>query len=226
MIEAVLFDLDGTLVDTAPDLIGALNHLLVEEGRPELPAASLRPYVSGGTRALLGQGFGLTPEDARYTPLAERFLARYATHLCVESLLFPGIAELLDALDAQSIRWGIITNKGTRFTIPLVAQLGLDHRAACVVSGDSAARPKPYPDPMYLACTIAGVSPERCIYIGDDQRDIQAGHAAGMPAVVAAYGYLGDGPSYTEWQGDAVIHTPGELMPLLPALASIQRKTK
>lgn len=219
MIKAVLFDLDGTLADTAPDLIGTLNRLLTEEGRAPLPCAALRRHVSGGTRALIGQGFGLTPDDPGYAILAERFLGLYERHVCDESQLFPGIPELLDTLEQTGIRWGIVTNKGQRFTEPLVRQLGLAARAACVISGDSAARAKPHPDPLLLACAQAAVAPQHSLYLGDDLRDIQAGHAAGMLAVVAAYGYLGDGPPYPEWDGDGIIHHPEELPDLLERMA-------
>ncbi|WP_186453757.1 phosphoglycolate phosphatase [Denitratisoma sp. DHT3] len=218
-IEVVLFDLDGTLVDTAPDLIGALNRLLTEEGRAPLPAAALRRHVSGGTRALIGQGFGLTPAEPAYAALAERFLGFYERHVCDASRLFPGIPELLETLERGGTRWGIVTNKGRRFTEPLVRRLGLAERAACVISGDSAARAKPHPDPLLLACARAAVAPERSLYLGDDLRDIQAGHAAGMLAVVAAYGYLGDGPPYGEWGGDGVIQHPAELPELLERIA-------
>lgn len=220
MIEAVLFDLDGTLVDTAPDLIGALNRLLQEEGRSQRLPGPLRRHVSGGTRALIGQGFGLNPGDPGYERLAERFLSLYEQHLCHESCLFPGIPELLESLEKADIRWGIVTNKTRRFAEPLVRQLGLAERAACVVSGDSTPRPKPHPDSLLLASSLTAVPPQQSLYLGDDLRDIQAGHAAGMHAVVAAYGYLGDGTHYSEWQGDGVIHHPTELPNLMKTMAT------
>lgn len=215
MIEGVLFDLDGTLADTAPDLIGALNRLLQEEGRPPLPVAQLRRHVSGGVGALLRQGFGLEPGQAGHERMVNRFLTLYEQHICDESRLFPGVAEVLAALEEAGVPWGIVTNKSQRFTLPLVQRLGLAQRAACVVSGDSAPRAKPHPDPLLLACAQAAVSPSRSLYLGDDLRDIQAGHAAGMWAIVAAYGYLGDGPPYAEWNGDGIIHQPEELLGLL-----------
>ena len=212
---AVLFDLDGTLADTAPDLGAALNHLLEEEGQAALPLAQLRPYVSGGARSLLQHGFGIAPGDPAQPALAERFLAHYARALCVATELFPGVPALLDQLDARGIKWGIVTNKAERFTLPLVERLGLRSRAACVISGDTAARPKPHPDPLLLACAQMQVDAGRACYVGDDQRDIVAGRAAGMLTIVAAYGYLGGEEHYTAWQADAVIAEPNDLLGLI-----------
>lgn len=215
MIEAVLFDLDGTLADTAPDLGGALNRLLEEQGLAPLPMPQMRPHVSGGTRALIRLGFQLSPEDTDYAALAQRFLAHYQAGLCVGTALFPGMAALLDALEARAVKWGVVTNKPQRFTLPLLECLGLKDRAACIVSGDSAARPKPDPAPLLLACTAAGVAPGKAIYVGDDLRDIVAGRAAGMRTVTAAYGYLGVAEPFESWQADAVIREPAEILGLL-----------
>jgi N-acetyl-D-muramate 6-phosphate phosphatase len=215
MIEAVFFDLDGTLADTAPDLGGALNRLLAEQGRMPLTMATLRPHVSAGTRGMLGIGFGLAPHDEAYAGLAQRFLELYAANLCDGTTLFDGMATLLDHLDDRCIPWGIVTNKPARFTVPLAECLGLSERAAAIVSGDSAAKPKPAPDALLLACNTADVAPERTLYIGDDLRDIQAAHAAGMRAVAAAWGYLGNGPTISEWGADATIGAPMDLLNLL-----------
>ena len=214
-IEAVLFDLDGTLADTAPDLGAALNRLLVEEACMPLPLSELRPHVSAGTRGMLKVGFHTAPGDPAYADLARRFLDHYAEDLCTGTTLFPGMPELLDALDARGIKWGIVTNKPQRFTLPLVEQLGLRQRAACIVSGDSTAYPKPHPAPLLLACEQAQVDPRNTVYVGDDQRDIVAGHAAGMRTIAAAYGYLGVDAPFETWQADAIIAAPEGILGLL-----------
>ena len=212
---AILFDLDGTLADTAPDLGGALNLLLAEANRPTLPLARLRPYVSGGARALIREGFGLLPQDGAYAPLLARFLQHYEAALCVATVLFPGVDAMLAGLEQRGLAWGIVTNKAQRFALPLVEQLGLRRRAACVVSGDTAWRPKPHPAPLLLGCAALQVAPDQAAYVGDDRRDIVAGRAAGMRTVTAAYGYLGGDEHYAAWQADAVILQPGDLLALL-----------
>jgi phosphoglycolate phosphatase len=214
-IEAVLFDLDGTFADTAPDLGAALNRLLAEEGRPPLAHAIFRPHTSAGTRGMLRAGFGITPDDAAYAALAERFLAHYTAALCVDTVLFEGMVELLGELEARGLSWGIVTNKPARYTLPLMAALGYAERAACLVSGDSAPRPKPFPDPILLGCAQIGIEPARCLYVGDDLRDIQAGRAAGTGTVAAAWGYLGPGAPITEWGADSLIAHPLEILNLL-----------
>lgn len=211
MTEGVLFDLDGTLADTAPDLAAAINLLRNEHNLDSMPLEQLRPHVSSGARGMLLAAFGLRPADDDYVHMAERFLSHYANHLCIETRLFEGMPELLDALDAASIPWGIVTNKQSRFTNPLVSALGLDGRAGCVISGDSAARPKPAPDPLLLGCLRAGILPQRCIYVGDDLRDIVAGKAAEMQTIAAAYGYLGVDDPIESWGADMIAHSPAEL---------------
>lgn len=214
-IEAVLFDLDGTFADTAPDLGAALNRLLVEEGRPPLAFDVFRPHTSAGTRGMLRAGFGIAPEDPAYAALAERFLAHYTAALCVHTVLFEGMVELLMELEAQGVAWGIVTNKPARFTLPLMAALGYGERAACIVSGDSAPRPKPYADPILLGCAQIGIEPARCLYVGDDLRDIQAGQSAGTGTVAAAWGYLGADTPITEWGADSLVAHPLEILDLL-----------
>jgi len=214
-IGAVFFDLDGTLADTAPDLGGALNELLAEVGKPMLEMAVLRPHVSAGTRGMLGIGFGLKPDHADYPDLARRFLDLYSARICVGTRLFDGISRLLDELDRRRIRWGVVTNKPARFTEPLMECLGLAKRCSAIISGDSAARPKPAPDTLLLACKKSGVSPQLTFYVGDDLRDIQAAHAAGTQAIAAAWGYLGDGMPIAQWNADATIATPLDLLELL-----------
>lgn len=213
--DAVLFDLDGTLADTAPDLGEAANRLRQRHDLAPLPLTSLRPYTSHGVRGMLQAAFDLGPDDPRYTSLAEQFLELYAERLCHQTTLFDGMEELLRTLEHASIKWGIVTNKRMRYTDPLIAALSLHERACCVISGDSAARPKPAPDPLLLACERASLTPARCIYVGDDLRDIEAGRAAGMATVAAAYGYLGDGPAIEHWQADAIIRSPTELLQLM-----------
>jgi phosphoglycolate phosphatase len=215
VIEAVLFDLDGTLADTAADLGDALNRLRADEGLPGLPTAAIRPHVSQGVRGLLRVGFSTGPGDAAYGILHPRFLAHYAAALCTRTTLFEGVADLLDMIEAEGTRWGVVTNKTSRYTLPLTTALGLTQRAACIVSGDSAPRPKPAPDPLLLASTIVGIRPQNCLYVGDDLRDIEAGHAAGMGTVAVAWGYLGDEKPIEEWGAGTIIQSPAEILGLL-----------
>lgn len=211
-IRAVLFDLDGTLADTAPDLAGALNALLEERRRPPIPVADARPVTSSGARGMLRVGFGIDPGHGEYEALKARFLELYESRICVETQLFAGIAELLAALEARAVPWGIVTNKAERFTRPLLEALALLDRAACVVGGDTTARAKPHPEPLLHAARGIGLAPDRCLYVGDDLRDVQAARAAGMPVLAAAYGYLGvDGDPHA-WGADAVIDHPLEVL--------------
>ncbi len=216
-ILGVLFDLDGTLADTAPDLAWALNTLRLRYDRPALPLATLRPLASHGARGLLKTGFDLSPSDPFFEELRDEFLTLYRDHLCVDTRLFDGVSELLDALDTRHISWGIVTNKLTRFTDPLVQQLGLEERAQCIVSGDTYARPKPYPDPLQGAARELELPVESLLYLGDDVRDMQAAQAAGIKGVVARYGYLGDGPDPGQWPAWGRIAHPLELLSYLPA---------
>ena len=212
---AVLFDLDGTLADTAPDLARALNRVRAAHRLAPMPVAITRPYTSSGARGLLKVGFGLDPEDERYEALRQQFLDFYAAEICVETRLFEGMAELLDQLDQDRLPWGVVTNKAERFTFPLLQGLHLDERAACVVGGDTAARAKPHPDPLLHAAAALQLPPSACLYVGDDLRDVQAARAAGMPVIAAKYGYLGDGGAIESWQADAVIEHPREVLDYL-----------
>jgi phosphoglycolate phosphatase len=212
MIRAVLFDLDGTLADTAPDLAGALNRLLAERGRSPVPIEEARPVTSSGARGMLRVGFGIDPQHAEYEPLKARFLDLYSARICVDTTLFAGIAELLAALEARAIAWGVVTNKAERFTLPLLDALALRTRASCVVGGDTAPRAKPHPDPLLHAARAMALAPELCLYVGDDLRDVQAARAAGMPVIAAAYGYLGDHGDPRSWGADAVIDHPLEVL--------------
>lgn len=210
--QAVFFDLDGTLADTAPDLCLALNRLLAEHGRAPVPLEAARIHTSSGARGMIGAGFGITPDAAIFASLRDRFLELYLASLCVHTQLFPGIPELLGSIESRPMVWGIVTNKAMRFTDPLVKQLGLTERAACIVSGDTTARAKPHPDSLLHAAQVAAVTPERCWYVGDDLRDIQAAHAAGMRAIAVRYGYLGDGAPPDAWGAEIVIDHPMQVI--------------
>ena len=215
MIEAVFFDLDGTLADTAADLGGALDRLRAEQGLPPLPAERVRPHVSKGVRGLLRVGFGIESDHPDYAQLQQRFLSHYESALCQDTALFDGMAAALDTLDAAGIKWGIVTNNTSRYTLPVVGALGLADRAACIVSGDSSPRPKPAPDPLLLASALAGTDAKQCLYVGDDLRDIQSARAAGMGAIAAAWGYLGDERPLEEWGADTIIQSPADIAGLL-----------
>lgn len=211
----ILFDLDGTLVDTAHDLAYALNLQRERHGLAMLPLDVIRPYASHGSKGLLSVGFDLSPEDESFEAMREEYLALYDQVLTRKPMLFEGVAELLATLDRMTVRWGVVTNKPRRFTQPLLQNIGLLERAACVVCADDAARPKPHPDTLLLACEQAGVNPQQCWYVGDAERDIEAGRAAGMQTVVALYGYLGEDDHPEEWGADVSVQAPLELLELL-----------
>ena len=215
MIQAVLFDLDGTLADTAQDLAGALNRLRAEHRMAPLPPELTRPHTSGGARGLLKVGFDLDPVDERYLPLRDRFLDFYEQALCVHTQLYAGMAELLGELERRTIAWGIVTNKPRRFTDPLVRELRLHTRAACVVSGDTTSKPKPAPDPLLHAAQVIRIAPAACLYVGDDLRDVQGARAAGMPVVAAGWGYLGVDCDPLSWDADAVLAHPAQILGFL-----------
>jgi phosphoglycolate phosphatase len=212
MIRCVLFDLDGTLADTAPDLAAALNKMRVDRGLAALPLEPLRRMASSGARGLVGVGFGLQPDDLDYEAHRVEFLDNYARALCVHSRLFDGVHELLDALEQSGRKWGVVTNKAARFTAPFARAIGLAGRAATIVSGDSTAHAKPHPAPLLLAALECGVAPQDCLYVGDDLRDVQAGRAAGMKTLAVTWGYLGDGAPPAEWGAAAVIDAPRQVL--------------
>jgi len=208
----VLFDLDGTLLDTAPDMGRALNRLLAEHGSPELDAATIRPVVSHGSLGLLKLGFDLNPDDAAFDTLRERFLTLYEADLALETVLFEGMAEVLARLEQENIPWGIVTNKPGGLTTPLLQQLDLVQRAACVVSGDTLAQRKPDPAPLFYACEQLGLNPATGFYVGDAERDIEAARRAGMPSLVAAYGYLHPNEQPETWGAEGVLQSPLDLL--------------
>ena len=210
--KAILFDFDGTLADTAADLSRALNHLRKARGLPDLPLAALRPHASSGARGLIGAGLGILPDHPEFKPLREAFLNHYAEKICVDTRLFPGMQELLTALEARGLRWGIVTNKSTKLTRMIVKALGLEARAACVVCGDTTPHLKPNPASLLHAAKELALAPRDCVYLGDDQRDIEAARAAGMPVYAVGWGY---GADLQAWQADAVIEKPIDLISLL-----------
>ena len=216
-VSLVLFDLDGTLADTAPDLAATANAMREARGLDALPFDSLRPLASHGARGLLGRALAVSPQDPGYEELRQEFFARYEAALCVHTRLFEGIEPLLASLEGAGRRWGIVTNKITRFTAPLVRALDLERRAACVVSGDTTAYAKPHPAPLLHAAAAAGRPPADAIYVGDDLRDVDAGRAAGMPTVAVRYGYLGDAAPIESWGADHIVDTPAALAALLIA---------
>ena len=214
-LRSVLFDLDGTLADTAPDLGFALNQQRLARGMSELPVDELRPHASSGARGLLQAGFGIRPDSSGYPELRDEFLDLYEKCLSRNSALFPGVSALLDAIEDRGMTWGIVTNKSERFTFPLLRALRLLERSACVICGDTTPFAKPHPTPLVEAMTRIGTTAARCIYVGDDERDVQAGHAAGMSVVVARYGYLGNGRPPEQWNADGFVDTPAQLGPIL-----------
>lgn len=215
---AVLFDLDGTLADTAPDLAYAANSLRLADGVPPLAFEILRPMTSHGARGLIKEAVGLTPDDPGFEHARLRFLSFYENNLCVHSKLFPGIPQLLDGIETRGLPWGIVTNKVEYFALPLVQQLGLGNRCAVTVGGDTTANPKPAPDPLLHAAKAINVAPEACVYVGDDLRDIEAAHAAGMTSVAVRWGYLGDGLPIDKWNAHHIVRTPKDLHDLLETL--------
>jgi len=219
--DALLLDLDGTLLDTAPDMGGALNRLRAEHGLEPLPAALIRPTVSHGAMRLVALGF---PEasGAEFERLRLRFLDLYAERLAEGTRLFPGIEAVLASLEARDTPWGIVTNKPGWLTGPLLEALGLARRAACAVSGDTVAERKPHPLPLLHAAGLIGVAAERCVYVGDAERDIQAGRAAGMTTVVAAYGYLSAEDEPSRWQPDGIVASPDELLAWVHRVPELQ----
>jgi 2-phosphoglycolate phosphatase len=211
-IRTVLFDLDGTLIDTAPDMAAALDKLCAEQNQTALPYAEVRPHVSNGSAALVKLAFGENLDSAYLEILKQRYLELYAQDLAQESKLFAGTEAVLQHLESNNLNWGVVTNKPGFLTLPLMQALKLDQRAACIVSGDSTQNRKPHPEPMHFACELAGSKSEQCIYVGDARRDIEAGYNAGMKTLVARYGYIGEWENIADWGADAQIDKPEDIL--------------
>ncbi|APZ42818.1 phosphoglycolate phosphatase [Acidihalobacter ferrooxydans] len=212
ILRGVLFDLDGTLLDTAPDMAGALTALRAEEGLPPLPFEQMRGHVSHGSKGLVDIGFGTALAPERFAALRQRFLDIYAASLCQGTRLFPGMEALLRALESAGIVWGIVTNKPGYLTDPLLHTLGLGARSRCVVSGDTLAQRKPHPAPLLHAATLCGLAPGDCLYIGDAERDIAAGRAAGMRTAIARWGYIDAADRPQTWGADAALEAPADTL--------------
>lgn len=213
--QGVFFDLDGTLADTAPDLVAATNQLLIARNLTPKPYEFLRPYASAGARGLLEGAFGIHPDHPDFISLRDEFFGNYEKALLVESKLFDEMHHLLDQMDSAKLPWGIVTNKSARFTNPLVDLMGLGQRAIATVSGDTTPHSKPHPEPILHAARLANIDPTKSIYVGDDIRDVVAGKAAGMKTVAAAYGYCGCKEPPEAWGADYIINQPLELLPIL-----------
>ena len=211
-IKTVLFDLDGTLADTAPDLAYALNETLKQNGKPQLPYEDIRPHVSHGGIALVRLGFRLEPEHPDFETYRDQFLDIYKNNIAAQTRLFEGMEELLSKLEQNRILWGVVTNKPSWLTDPLMDALSLTQRAACIVSGDTLAERKPHPAPILYACQQTGAEPHECLYVGDAQRDIEAGNRAGLTTLAALFGYIEDDDDPAQWQADAMINNPTDVL--------------
>jgi phosphoglycolate phosphatase len=221
-LRGVLFDLDGTLADSAPDLAAALNRVRADEGLAPVGVDTLRVHASTGARGLLLAGMQVSTDHPRYLALRDAFLAHYADGLAVHTRLFDGVAAMLDALEARGLAWGIVTNKATRYTEPVTAHLGLAARAGTIVSGDTTPHAKPHPAPLLAAAEALALPPADCVYVGDDLRDIDAGRAAGMATLVARWGYLGPGATPDRWPADGWLDHPRDLVAWLDARPGVR----
>ncbi|HEY3300326.1 MAG TPA: HAD-IA family hydrolase [Methylophilaceae bacterium] len=215
MHQLILFDLDGTLVDTAPDLGHALNMQLERHGKPTLSMDMIRPVASHGSKGLLALGFGLTPDHADFDKMRIEYLSLYDEVFTRSPVLFDGMQEVLNNIESRNLKWGIVTNKPRRFTEPLVKAMELYDRAATVICGDDATKPKPSPETLFMACDQTKVAISDAIYIGDAERDIQAGQAAGMKTVVAMYGYLDTNDHPENWSADYFVQQPLDILKLI-----------
>lgn len=214
-IDAVLFDLDGTLIDSAPDLGAAADKMRTDRGLPSLPLSRYRSMAGAGARGMLDVALGVMPDDVRFGLLKEEFFANYESRLTLLTSVFDGVAELVERMGQGGLKWGVVTNKASRFTLPLTRAMPLFDSALTIVSGDTTPHAKPHPAPLLEAARQMGMPAGRCIYVGDDERDIVAGRAAGMPTVAAAYGYLGKATDLKSWNADFTISSPSALLKLL-----------
>jgi phosphoglycolate phosphatase len=214
-IQAVLFDLDGTLIDSAPDLGAAVDQMRVDRGMTSLPLVHYRPMAGAGARGMIGLAFGFTPEHPEYDAMKEEFFRNYEACMTQRTFVFEGVEQMIDKLVAAQLPWGVVTNKSKRFAEPLTMAMPLFQTAAVVISGDTTPHAKPHPEPLLEAARRLGIAPTACVYVGDDERDIVAGHAAGMKTVAATYGYLGTQSDVQKWQAHANIQSPLELDDLL-----------
>jgi phosphoglycolate phosphatase len=213
--KGIFFDLDGTLADTAPDLVAAANQLLIARNLPPMQYEVLRPRASAGARGLIRGAFGIDTDHPDFIPLRDEFFLNYEKALLVNSIIFDGIDHLLDQLDGAKLPWGIVTNKSERFTNPLTELMGLRQRAASTVSGDTTPHSKPHPEPILHAARLANIDPTKSVYVGDDIRDILAGKAAGMKTIAAAYGYCGCEEPPEAWGADYLVRHPKELLEII-----------
>ena len=214
-VRAVLFDLDGTLIDSAPDLGAAADKMRTDRGLPSLPSDQYRPMAGAGARGMLGIAFAMTPEHRDFAALREEFFVNYESSMTLRTCAFHGVEELIAELNRRRLPWGVVTNKASRFTLPLTRKMPLFSSAAAVISGDSTPHAKPHPAPLLEAARQLHVDPGHCVYVGDDERDIRAGLAAGMQTVAATYGYLGSNTDALAWGAQAQIKSPLDLLPLL-----------
>ncbi|MEJ8812589.1 phosphoglycolate phosphatase [Variovorax ureilyticus] len=213
--QAILFDLDGTLIDSAPDLGAAADQMRVARGLASLPLERYRPMAGAGARGMLGIAFGITPDAPEFVSLREEFFLNYEARMLRNTQVFSGVAELVEALCERGLRWGVVTNKSVRFTDPLTRAIPLFGSAGAIISGDTTPYSKPHPEPLFEAARRLGVAPQACVYVGDDERDILAGRAAGMRTIAATYGYMGEQAEVARWDADAAIASPLELLQLL-----------
>jgi 2-phosphoglycolate phosphatase len=211
-LQAVLFDLDGTLVDSAPELGAAADKMRIDRGLSSLPLERYRPMAGAGARGMLGIAFDITPQSPDFAALREEFFVNYEARMLLNTHVFDGVAELIDALTQRGLAWGIVTNKSKRFTDPLTRSIPVFASAGAVVSGDTTPHAKPHPEPLFEAARRLGLDPARCVYVGDDERDIVAGRAAGMRTVAATYGYMGAQADAALWQADGSIDSPMALL--------------
>jgi phosphoglycolate phosphatase len=214
-IRAVIFDLDGTLLDTAPDFVVVVNQLLAEQQRPSLAADTIRAGVSNGSKALIRIAFSIDETNTQFEPLRQRLLELYLAHIAVYTIPFPGINELLDKLADNKIAWGIATNKPATYTLPLMAALDIQPAPASVICPDHVARSKPDPESLFLASKQLGCAPDEIIYIGDHRRDIDCGKGAGSITIAAAYGYIDEGDDPASWNADYCVHHANEIWPIV-----------